>query len=181
MFQFRRFPTYDYFIHHRLTDLHLPGCPIRKSPDISLAYSSPRLIAVNRVLLRLPVPRHSPCALCSLTLLLCPPFLCAYHQLFPRPFNTCFISALTNCFQFLFGYPWNLKTCVNRGSAFARFGKCGIMRFSKFEIFWVFVTRSIIVLITLKILYLFKTVGTVSYLSFVLHFFIRFSRNKLQT
>ena len=67
MFQFRRFPTYDYFIHHRLTDLHLPGCPIRKSPDISLAYSSPRLFAVNRVLLRLPVPRHSPCALCSLT------------------------------------------------------------------------------------------------------------------
>ena len=67
MFQFRRFPTYGYFIHRRLTDLHLPGCPIRKSPDISLAYSSPRLIAVNRVLLRLPVPRHSPCALCSLT------------------------------------------------------------------------------------------------------------------
>ena len=67
MFQFRRFPTYDYFIHHRLTDLHLPGCPIRKSPDIALAYSSPRLIAVNRVLHRLPVPRHSPCALCSLT------------------------------------------------------------------------------------------------------------------
>jgi len=51
------------------------------------------------------------------------------------------------------------------------------MRFSKFEIFEFFVTRSIIVLITLKILYLFKTVGTVSYLSFVLHFFIRFSRN----
>lgn len=67
MFQFRRFPTYDYFIHHRLTDLHLPGCPIRISPDISLAYSSPRLFAVNHVLLRLPVPRHSPCALCSLT------------------------------------------------------------------------------------------------------------------
>ena len=67
MFQFRRFPTYDYFIHHRLTDLHLPGCPIRISPDITLAYSSPRLFAVNRVLLRLPVPRHSPCALCSLT------------------------------------------------------------------------------------------------------------------
>ena len=67
MFQFRRFPTYGYFIHRRLTDLHLPGCPIRKSPDITLAYSSPRLFAVNRVLHRLPVPRHSPCALCSLT------------------------------------------------------------------------------------------------------------------
>ena len=27
-----------------------------------LAYSSPQLIAVNHVLLRLPMPRHSPCA-----------------------------------------------------------------------------------------------------------------------
>ena len=45
-----------------------PGCPIRKSADITSAYDSPQLIAVNHVLLRLPVPRHSPCALCSLTL-----------------------------------------------------------------------------------------------------------------
>ena len=35
--------------------------------DITSAYDSPWLIAVNRVLLRLPVPRHSPCALYSLT------------------------------------------------------------------------------------------------------------------
>ena len=54
-------------IQYMLTDLHLPGCPIRKSPDIAPAYGSPRLIAVNHVLHRLPVPRHSPCALCSLT------------------------------------------------------------------------------------------------------------------
>ena len=46
-----------------------PGCPIRKSADIMPAYGSPQLIAVNHVLLRLPVPRHSPCALCSLTFL----------------------------------------------------------------------------------------------------------------
>ena len=31
-------------------------------------YGSPKLIAVSRVLHRLPVPRHSPCALCSLTM-----------------------------------------------------------------------------------------------------------------
>ena len=67
MFQFRRFPTYTYFIQYTLTGLLQPGCPIRKSSDIMLAYSSPRLIAVNHVLHRLPVPRHSPCALCSLT------------------------------------------------------------------------------------------------------------------
>ena len=35
--------------------------------DIVSAYDSPWLIAVNRVLRRLPVPRHSPCALYSLT------------------------------------------------------------------------------------------------------------------
>ena len=54
-------------IQYTLTDLHLPGCPIRKSPDITSAYDSPKLIAVNHVLHRLPVPRHSPCALYSLT------------------------------------------------------------------------------------------------------------------
>ena len=45
-----------------------PDCSIRKSADIALTYSSPQLIAVCRVLLRLLVPRHSPCALCSLTI-----------------------------------------------------------------------------------------------------------------
>ena len=32
-----------------------------------LAYSSPQLIAVNHVLLRLPMPRHSPCAFVRFT------------------------------------------------------------------------------------------------------------------
>ena len=31
-------------------------------------YRSPQLIAVNHVLLRLPMPRHSPCALCCFTI-----------------------------------------------------------------------------------------------------------------
>ena len=48
----------------------LPDCSIRKSTDITLTYSSPWLIAVSHVLHRLSVPRHSPCALCSLTILL---------------------------------------------------------------------------------------------------------------
>ena len=67
MFQFRRFPTYDYFIHRMLYRLLCIGCPIRKSMDIAPAYGFPWLIAVNHVLHRLPVPRHPPCALCSLT------------------------------------------------------------------------------------------------------------------
>ncbi len=43
------------------------GFPIRKSPAITLACSLPRLIAACHVLLRLPAPRHPPCALSSLT------------------------------------------------------------------------------------------------------------------
>ena len=41
-----------------------PHSEIPGSMDIC---SSPRLIAAYHVFLRLPVPRHSPCALCSLT------------------------------------------------------------------------------------------------------------------
>ena len=121
MFQFRRFPTYTYFIQYMLTVLLQPGCPIRKSSDITPAYDSPKLIAVNHVLHRLPVPRHSPCALCSLT----------------------------------FSYA----ILLNDTSYFS---------LSKIVINYPF----------LKILCLFKTVGIVSYLSFVLHFFfVQFSRN----
>ena len=49
--------------------LLLPDCSIRISTDLALTYSSPWLFAVSHVLLRLSVPRHSPCALCSLTIL----------------------------------------------------------------------------------------------------------------
>ena len=47
----------------------LPDCSIRKSTDITFTYNSPWLIAVSHVLHRLSVPRHSPCALCSLTII----------------------------------------------------------------------------------------------------------------
>ena len=46
--------------------LHRRGCPIRRSTDIVLIYSSPWLIAVSRVLRRLLMPRHSPYALLCL-------------------------------------------------------------------------------------------------------------------
>jgi hypothetical protein len=46
--------------------LHLPGFPIRTSPDQSLVADSPGLIAGSYVLLRLLVPRHPPCALINL-------------------------------------------------------------------------------------------------------------------
>ena len=50
------------------------GCPIRKSPDPTVVCTYPRLIAAYHVLHRLVVPRHPPCALCSLI-----------KQIFSRP------------------------------------------------------------------------------------------------
>ena len=44
----------------------LPGFPIRKSVDITRMCRFPQLIAACHVLHRLLMPRHSPCALCSL-------------------------------------------------------------------------------------------------------------------
>src|SRR3989442_3811071 len=46
-----------------------PGCPIRRSPDQHLLSGFPELIAASHVLHRLLAPRHSPCALSSLTTL----------------------------------------------------------------------------------------------------------------
>ena len=45
-----------------------PGCPIRRSPDQSPLSGSPELFAARHVLHRLLAPRHSPCALSSLTM-----------------------------------------------------------------------------------------------------------------
>ena len=67
MFQFRRFPphTYGFSVQYRSMSFgEFPHSEIPGSMDIC---SSPRLIAAYHVFLRLPVPRHSPCALCSLT------------------------------------------------------------------------------------------------------------------
>ena len=66
MFQFRRFPSCDYFIHHRMTEVCSAGFPhseICGSKDIC---SSPQLIAAYHVFHRLSVPRHPPCALLCL-------------------------------------------------------------------------------------------------------------------
>ena len=63
MFQFPGFPAYDYFIHRTLRDSSSRGFPhsdIHGSQDIC---SSPWLFAACHVLRRLPMPRHSPCAL----------------------------------------------------------------------------------------------------------------------
>jgi hypothetical protein len=51
------------------TALPVPGFPIRASAGQSLLSGSPRLIAAVHALLRLLVPRHPPCALTILTVI----------------------------------------------------------------------------------------------------------------
>ena len=51
------------------TALPVPGFPIRASAGQSLFSSSPRLIAAVHALRRLLVPRHPPCALIILTVI----------------------------------------------------------------------------------------------------------------
>ena len=67
MFQFRRFPSYTYLIQCRICGLFPHGFPHSEIHGSMLICSSPWLIAACRVLHRLPVPRHSPCALFCLT------------------------------------------------------------------------------------------------------------------
>ena len=67
MFQFRRFPSYAYWIQRRIHRYCLCGFPHSDIPGSMDICSSPRLFAACHVLLRLLMPRHSPCALSSLT------------------------------------------------------------------------------------------------------------------
>ena len=67
MFQFRRFPTYTYFVQCTLSEYCSDGFPHSEICGSMLMCSSPQLIAACHVLHRLLMPRHSPCALFSLT------------------------------------------------------------------------------------------------------------------
>ena len=67
MFQFRRFPTYAYLIQRRLTEYCSAGLPHSVISGSKPICGSPKLIAACHDLHRLLMPRHSPCALYSLT------------------------------------------------------------------------------------------------------------------
>ena len=67
MFQFRRFPSHAYFIQRGMTAYCAAGLPHSEIPGSMDICSSPRLFAACHVLRRLLMPRHSPCALSSLT------------------------------------------------------------------------------------------------------------------
>ena len=109
MFQFRRFPTYAYFIQRMLTEYCSAGFPHSEISGSKLICSSPKLIAAYRVLHRLLMPRHSPCALYSLTYSYKVHFWILYAvivRIMQAPKKKLFLL-LVNC-NFLY-YPLSLK------------------------------------------------------------------------
>ena len=67
MFQFRAFPSYAYLIQRTIPEYCSGVLPHSEISGSTLICSSPKLIAACHVLHRLLMPRHSPCALYSLT------------------------------------------------------------------------------------------------------------------
>ena len=67
MFQFTAFPFRNLCIQLRMTELFSAGFPHSDICGSIPICDSPQLFAACHVLLRLPVPRHSPCALSCLT------------------------------------------------------------------------------------------------------------------
>ena len=95
MFQFRRFPSYTYWFS--IWCIHITVCGLLHS-DICgsrIACISPQLFAAYHVLRRLPMPRHSPCALLSLTIL---NYACFSFEEF------CSIFYLANLLSFSFAH-----------------------------------------------------------------------------
>ncbi len=94
MFQFRRFPAYAYLIQRTLTEYGSAGFPHSDISGSLRICRSPKLFAACHVLRRLLMPRHSPCALFSLT--------CSGSR-FPRIMQTTFFSEVRNrnCYPLL--------------------------------------------------------------------------------
>ena len=103
MFQFRAFPAYTYLIQCTLTRYCRAGFPHSDISGSMRMCRSPKLFAACRVLHRLLMPRHSPCALISLTISLVLKELCSSQKNSYRSkivvvtqfFHNIFSSALT--------------------------------------------------------------------------------------
>ena len=139
MFQFRAFPAYTYLIQCTLTRYCRAGFPHSEISGSMRMCRSPKLIAACRVLLRLLMPRHSPCALISLTIpgsqsrimqvtevrLHCS-FVTQFHNLFIKTTLSCCTlcclasSSISPLFSFQGADPRS-KTGSKRSKAFKRF------------------------------------------------------------
>ena len=98
MFQFPGFPAYDYFIHRTLYGSSPYGFPHSDICGSKLICSSPQLFAACHVLLRLLMPRHSPCALLRL--------IYWFSRIMQAPFGFPSVEIVThlsfhNCFKLL--------------------------------------------------------------------------------
>ena len=69
MFQFTAFPFCKLWIYLQMTELFSAGFPHSDICGSIPICDSPQLFAAYHVLRRLPVPRHSPCALSCLTVI----------------------------------------------------------------------------------------------------------------
>ena len=119
MFQFRRFPAYAYFVQRTLTDDESVGLPHSEISGSMRMCRSPKLIAACRVLRRLLMPRHSPCALSSL-IYFREPFrktLCILACLF-RPWLRCQSSSYTE-YDSLFRLATDEKSCAIIAQSFS--------------------------------------------------------------
>ena len=87
--------------------LHHGGFPIRKSADIMLIYNPPQLIAVNRVLLRLLMPRHSPYALVRLNF----PMLFSCSELYEFHLNMVLFTLREKAICLFWIFPPRLHLC----------------------------------------------------------------------
>ncbi len=135
MFQFRRFPSYAYLIQRRMTEYCSAGFPHSVIPGSKPMCGSPRLIAACHDLLRLLMPRHSPCALCSLTsdAGLCP-HLVLKNYADHREVH------LANCFYPYLELPqFNASFCLFCCLLFIFLLRCSVF---KVQSFWFIKTRS---------------------------------------
>ena len=108
MFQFRRFPSYAYFVQRRMTGYCPAGLPHSDIPGSMDICSSPKLFAACHVLLRLLMPRHSPCALSSLT------YRCSHSDLSENSwFSLRIMQALQRSKLYVTLHPFGCCSTIN--------------------------------------------------------------------
>ena len=113
MFQFRRFPSLCYFIHITMLKYCFSGLLHSEIHGSMPACGSPWLIAARCVLRRLPVPRHSPCALCSLTCLVLYVFIIILYYGFALNFHLTLFTHLTSFLMCFVVYTLSLSLLIN--------------------------------------------------------------------
>ena len=114
MFQFRAFPALPYFIQIRSIRYCRIGFPHSEISGSMRMCRSPKLIAACHVLHRLLMPRHSPCALISLTYVVRTIFAflcCCKHQQYIR-----FVCSSSS--KQIYGSVWSVyrRSSINSGS-----------------------------------------------------------------